>query len=387
MRRLIVALAVVSSIIVVAAPMANAQEAPEADSELLVTTDYPAVTAEAGDTVTFDLEIFAPTRREVDLTVLRVPEAWSTTLRGGGFVIDGITADPESPPRAELEVLVPLDAAPGPYELQLRAEGGGLRDVLDLRVTVADRPVGGVELTTDFASLRGRPTETFQYDLEVTNRSPEEITFAFDAEGPEGWNVTAGPATERRASTVTVAGGDTERVSVVANPLSDTPAGTYEIVVTATGGGESGSFVLLAEITGQPSIELVTENGRLNLTGSAGDAHETTILVVNDGTAPLEDVRLTADEPEGWTVSFAPEELVLVEAGQTVPVTLTVEPAGNAVAGDYALGVTARAGGDSADLAYRYTVETSRWWGAIGIAIIAAAFVLLFVVFRRFGRR
>lgn len=86
-------------------------------------------------------------------------------------------------------------------------------------------------------------------------------------------------------------------------------------------------------------------------------------------------------------MEFEPEQIASVGAGESVPVTVRIQPAGNAVAGDYAVGITASAGGETSDLAIRYTVETSRWWGALGIAVIVVAFVILFFVFRRFGRR
>lgn len=385
-RRLIAVAIVIIATLALLAPPAAGQERP-LPTRMQVVTDYPAVTVQSGDTITFDLEVVAPTRQPVELVVVDAPSDWELTLRGGGFVIDGVTADPADPPAAELEVAIPPTAAPQTYRFGVEGRNGTAVDRLDLSVTVADRPVGGIQLSTDFPTLRGRPADTFRYDLDITNQTPEEITFAFDGQGPEGWVVTAGPASEQRASTVTVAAGDSESVRVEADPPADTPAGTYDIVVNATGGGQSGSFTLTAEVTGQPSLELVTANGRLDLSGNPGSEIETTVLVVNDGSAPLEDVRLSADEPAEWTVEFEPEEIPQVPGGQSVPITIRIQPAGNAVAGDYALGVTARAGGESSDIAYRYSIETSLWWGAIGIVIILGAFVVLFAVFRRFGRR
>lgn len=379
--------ALFGAVLLTAASLASPAVAQDEPGGLQVTTDYPAVTVQAGDTVTLDLKVHAPDRREVTLDVTDAPEGWVTTLRGGGFVIDGVTTTPDSPPRVELEIVVPPDAGAEVHRVRLTARGGGESDDLDLSMRVTDRPIGGIVLTTDFASLRGRPSDTFRYDLQITNQTPQEETFAFVGTGPPGWTVTAGPASEQRASTVTVAPGDSESVRVEADPASITPAGTYEIVVTATGGGQTGSFTLTAEVTGQPSIEVVPIDGRLDLSGNAGDVAETTLVVVNDGSAPLEDVQLLADEPSEWTVEFEPEQLDSVSAGESEEVTVRIQPAGNAVAGDYAVGVTARAGGESAEIAYRFAVETSRWWGAVGIAVIVAAFVVLLVVFRRFGRR
>lgn len=379
--RLTVALAVLVLVGMLGSVPAHGQES------LQLTTDYPSVRVQAGNTVDLDLEITAPTAVPVSLEVAEAPGDWTLTFRGGGFVIGGVTATPELPPSVELEIDIPLETPPGDYVVTVAARTATAVAQLDLGIVVQDQPVGGVVLSTEFASLRGRPTDTFQYDLEVTNETPEEITFAFDATGPENWVVTAGPASEQRASTVTVAGGESESVRVEANPPSNAPAGTYDIEVTASGGGQTGSFTLQAEVTGQESIDLVPANGRVDMSGNAGDEASATLVVVNDGTSVLEDVSLTADEPEGWTVEFEPSEVPAVAAGESREVAMRVTPSSGAVAGDYVLGVTARGGGESAELAYRFAVETSRWWGAVGIVIIVAALVVLFVVFRRFGRR
>ena len=44
------------------------------------------VAVEAGERVTFDLEIVAGSPQSVALDVVQQPDGWTTTLRGGGFV-------------------------------------------------------------------------------------------------------------------------------------------------------------------------------------------------------------------------------------------------------------------------------------------------------------
>jgi uncharacterized membrane protein len=329
----------------------------------------------------------ATTRQEVALAVAEAPEGWQSVLRGGGFVIGGVTADPAEPPAVDLEVAVPTDAANGQHTVVVEATGPGGSDRLELVLEVASQPVGGIALETEFPTLRGGPDDTFRYDLQLTNQTPDEITLAFDAVGPEGWVLTAGPASEQQASTVTVAPGESESVTVEATPPGDVAAGSYPIEVRAVGDGLTGSLTVNAEVTGQGSLTLVTPGQRLDIDGEAGDTTSTPLLVVNDGAAPLADVTFSADPPEGWEVEFDPETLEAVAPGETQQVTARIQPSSDAVAGDYAIAVSARSGGESGDVAYRFTVETSRWWGAIGIGIVVVALGVLFVVFRVYGRR
>jgi uncharacterized membrane protein len=68
-------------------------------------------------------------------------------------------------------------------------------------------------------------------------------------------------------------------------------------------------------------------------------------------------------------------------------VTATIQPASNALAGDYDLTLSASAGGATDSLDIRTTVQTSALWGLVGLALIVLVLVGLAWVFRRYGRR
>ena len=44
-------------------------------------------------------------------------------MRGGGFVVHGVTTDPDTPPKATLELDVPADAAAGTYPITVTGQG------------------------------------------------------------------------------------------------------------------------------------------------------------------------------------------------------------------------------------------------------------------------
>ena len=122
---------------------------------------------------------------------------------------------------------------------------------LDLTVTVASQVDSGIALTADFPSLNGGPTDTFSYTLTLTNNTPAQQTFNFTGSGPEGWTVTASPAAESRANTVTVDGGGTSQIKVSATPPANIASGKYQIEVDVTGAnGATGKISLGAEVSG-----------------------------------------------------------------------------------------------------------------------------------------
>ncbi|HEY8451310.1 MAG: NEW3 domain-containing protein [Micromonosporaceae bacterium] len=356
-----------------AAPAAHAQT-------VTLTTPYPAVTVAPGDKVTFDVSVSSSPDQRLDLRV-DAPEGWETTLRGGGFVISSVFGDAD----VTLEVSIPPDAE-GRHQVTLIADGDGAASRLPLTLSVTGGAQGALALEAEFATLSGQATDTFDYTVTLRNALPGETTFALSVVGPPGWDVSAHPSAEQRATTVTVEGGGTATVNVTADPPDDVTAGTYPIVLTATGGGREASVELTAEVTGNVDMTLTTPDERLNADGTAGGQTRVPLVLVNNGSAPLAGVTFSASPPSGWEVTFEPET-VNVDARSSTTVNALITPSDDAVAGDYMVTLTAEVEGQRTSVDIRYTVETSRWWGLVGVLIIVAVAAGLWYVFRVYGRR
>jgi uncharacterized membrane protein len=259
---------------------------------------------------------------------------------------------------------------------------------MNLTVTVAKEVDSGIALTADFPSLTGGPTDTFAYTLTLTNNTPTQQTFNFTGSGPEGWTVTVSPSAEARANTVTVDAGGTSQIKVSATPPAQVAAGKYPIEVDVAGAnGASGKIQLGAQVTGTPTLDAATSDGRLNLSGHSNHVTKKTIVVSNTGTGDLTNVSFSATPPSGWQVKFDPTSVPTIAAGQKSEVVAEITPAKDAIAGDYAATVNVNAGSSSKALDLRYTVKTSRSWGLIGLLVIVAAGGLMFGVIHRLGRR
>ena len=111
------------------------------------------------------------------------------------------------------------------------------------------------------------------------------------------------------------------------------------------------------------------------------------LVVTNDGSAPAEDVELSASPPSDWKIEFEPKKVAALDAGQTLAVQALLTPSSKAVAGDYMTSFRANAKGDSTSADYRVQVTTSTLWGIVGIAIIAIALLVVVGAVARFGRR
>ena len=379
LRTVVVACAVVA-LLLWSAPL-SAQPA------LLLSTPYPDVVVEAGTAVTFPLEVTAGSPRRVALDVGQVPRGWTATLRGGGFVVDGVFAEADQPATVDLELDVPVDAGKGTHTVVVTATAAGLASRLPLRLRIADEVAGAVTMAADFPQLQGAADSTFSFDLTLENDTPRELRFSLEAAGPEGWTVTARPSGETQAATAIVEGGGSTTITVEADPPDDAQAGAYPLQVTASAGAQTVTTELEAEITGSFALTLTTPDERLNAAVTAGQATPVQLLVRNDGASPLVDVGLQSTPPAEWEVTFEPERIDQIPPGETAQVTAHITPSADAVAGDYLVNLSAQGGDASDDMELRATVETSAAWGAIGIGLIVVAFAGLGAVFRRYGRR
>lgn len=350
-------------------------------------TDYPGVAVGPGEVTTFALDVTSDRRERVDLAVVEAPPGWGTTLRGGGLEVSTVYTDPGSPPTVELEVRVPADATPGGYRVVVQGTTGGQRQGLVVNLNVAENVAGAFELTSEFSTLRGKASDTFSFNLTLRNSSARAATFGLAATGPEGWTVDARPSASTQATTVNVEAGGTAAVTVTADPPEAVEAGSYTIAVQTTGAGRTLDAELTAEVVGSFTMTFNTANERLNARGRAGGTTSVTLVVGNDGSAPLEAVTFSATPPSGWEVTFEPTTIDRLPPGGTANVTARIRPGGNAVAGDYDVTLTASSAGTTEDLAIRFAVGTSGLLGFLGIMIIVLAVAALLWVFRRYGRR
>lgn len=364
--------------------------AVSAADALSITTPYPDVAVSPGSKVSFDLTVKSSVQREVKLSVGRVPSGWTATLHGGGYVVDGVTADPAAspPPSVRLDVDVPADASAGTTPITVTASSGGLTATLDLSVRVNTEASGQVTMTTDFPVLKGPASSAFNFSLTLSNDTAQDLTFSFTAQGPDGWDVSAKPASQSQAASTTVTAGGTATINVTASPSSDAAAGDYPITVTATAGSRSVIAQLGVSVTGSYKMSLTTPDQRLNASGQAGSAINRTLEIDNQGSAPLQNVKLVATAPSGWKVTFDPSDTIAnVDPNGNAQVTAVITPSGDAIAGDYVVTFHASTVQASASQDIRVTVETSLVWALVGIGLIGLVLIGLGWVFRRYGRR
>jgi uncharacterized repeat protein (TIGR01451 family) len=366
-----------------------AAASPANAASLQLTTPYPGIAVQPGSTASFTITVKTPVAERVSLAVSGVPTGWTAVLHGGGLEIRSVWVDPSTTaPAIGLDVSIPSGASEGTTTIAVTASAGGATATLPLQIVIAQQAGGTVELTTDFPDLKGSSTATFPFTLDLHNNTPNQLVFTLQATGPAGWTVTAVPAGQSQAASLTVPAGSSSSVDVSATPPSNVQAGSYQLNVQAVGpGGRNAQKQLTVEITGKVSMSLTTPDQVLSTQATAGDTKSFIVLVENNGTAPLTNVSLSATAPSGWHVTFDPTSVTSVAPGQNANVTAKIQPSGDAISGDYDITMQASTTDASQSMDVRVTVETSPLWGVVGAVLIIAAIGGLYGVFRRFGRR
>ncbi len=357
---------------------------------LTITTPYPAVSIAPGSKASFDITVTTDQVARVDLALTGVPDGWTATLTGGGYVVNAVQADPKTPPTVRLDVKVPVAAQGGSSRITITATSGSLRDELPIDVAVNAATAGDVTMTTDFPSLQGPSSTTFTFNLTLKNDTAQDLTFGLNAQGPTGWTVSAKPSSQSQAATFQVNAAETAGITVTADPPADVAEGNYPISVTATAGDKSVGGSLEVQITGDFRMTLTTPDGRLNANGPAGGTITRTLTIQNTGTAALTNVTMSESVPSGWKVTYDPAgPIASIAGGASQQVTALIVPAGNAIAGDYVttFHVNATGSSTSASTDIRVTIETPLNWLLVGGGIILLVLIGLGWVFARYGRR
>ncbi len=382
----------VSFLLILVAVAANAADPPASGiAGLFITTKYPALTVRAGETTTIDLSVrnFRLPPQLLTLTVPQTADGWKATILGGGQPVAAVEVAPDSEERLQLRLDPPAGIGRGEYRFTVEAKNTQYDDKLPIIVTIGEEVPAKLKLSTNFPALRGTATTSFKYKLSVTNDSGRDATINFSGDAPKNFQIGFTEAYgSQQLTSIPIEAGKSKDVEAALTIPRDTPAGDYKLALRAKTEAASADLPVSLTIVGQPRLAVSGEGGRLSGEAYAGQAGQLTVVLRNDGSEAARDIELNATTPEGWKSSFDPKQVAQLGAGATQDVKVTLTPSERAIAGDYQTTIRASAAGGLSESAnFRITVLTSTLWGAVAIAIIAIALLVVVFAVARFGRR
>lgn len=357
---------------------------------LALYTPYPSQSVRLGETVNLPITLkgYNLPPQTVQVRVAELAQGWKASLLGGGRVVSSVYVLPDGEQSLSLRLEPPPNVRPGTYRFRLLAEGSGVRAELPLTLTLGQVLPKRLSLETELPVLKGTPTAGFRYRVTLKNESDQDLLANLEADAPENFRVSFSTAFGgQEVNSLPLKAGESKDLEVQVTPPRQVEAKVYAVTLRALAGETKAELVVNLDITGQVELSLTTPEGRLSGRAYAGRENPIKLVVKNTGSAPAENLELSASEPSGWEVKFEPDKLEKLAPGAESEVTAKIKPSPRAVAGDYMLTLRASAGSAQASADYRVTVQTSTLWGLIGVALIAVAVGAVGFAVSRFGRR
>ena len=354
-------------------------------------TDYPGMTAKAGENVMVNLEFDnSGAGCDAALSVQSMPEGWDGYISGGGNRISQIhVPSGTNTATASFQVEIPADTADGTYQVVLAARASdSVNDTLTLTLDVNELEVSQGDISSEYQLQEGTAGTSFSFNGTLINNSAQEQSYSLSAEAPDGWQVSFKPSGETtQVASIQLEPGASQGLTIGVTPPNNVAAGEYTIACSAISGNEKLSMDLSVTVTEKYDLLLSTPDGRLSFDARANAESDVTLSVTNNSNVAIQNVNLTSTSPTDWNVSFDTPTIEQIDAGATVEVTAHVTPSKQALTGDYVVTMSAGSSQVSDSAEFRVAVKTSMVWGVVAVAVIAALLAGIGSMFRRYGRR
>ena len=377
--------------LIVVSACAEDTAAASGPARIELSTQYPAMVAKAGDSLTFDLDIDNQSgmSQDVKLSIESIPEAWEGSFSASNKQVSVVhVKDAAANTNVDFALDIPLEAADGDYTVKLKAQGEGFSDAMEIVISVNAEKMGESSFEAEYPSQEGSAKTAFTFNATLINNTLSAQSYAFSSNAPTGWTVSFMPAGETtKVAALDVEARTTQGVDISVTPPENVEAGTYDIACTATSASESMPIDLSVTINGTYDLTLSTPSGRLSFDAYANQESPVQLTLTNNGNTDLTNVNLTSSAPTNWNVRFAKETIELIEAGATVETTAYVTPGEEAMSGDYVTSLSAKNSETSDSVEFRVSVKTETKWGFVGIGIIVVLAVVIVAVMRKYGRR
>lgn len=392
-------------------PRATRTPAPNTGPIFGLFTPFAEQVRAIDDDLTLDLTCKSSEPVVARLEVVEAPPGWTTTIMGTGLVIGAVFAGPDGDGHARLLLERPPDVQLGHYRFLLRATAGDRVSELPINIELRDKPSDALSLTAGFTTLSGRRMQFLRYNLTLRNEGEQTARISLTVEAPPDLETELMIKGEQVKYTVLDPGATTV-VNMVVRPAIDCVAGEHTVLVRAFAGSAEAQHAMTIKVHGEPLLSLtgpsamlpgggeaaraeefsvpISAGGRtsgdvrrsltqrsgglLVAQAHAGSPAEFEIKVRNGGSMAANNVRLSATQPSGWSVTFDPEVIETLNVGQELSVRTTIRPSPGAIVGDYLVTLIARAEGSDEDtIGFRITVPHVTLWRWAGVAATALA--------------
>lgn len=134
-------------------------------------------------------------------------------------------------------------------------------------------------------------------------------------------------------------------------------------------------------------LNLIPGRGDYRNEISAGKENTFFLEVRNIGTGDITDIKLSATQPEGWTIEFTPDVIGFLGPNSVQTVNVVIIPASNVSQDSYPLTVIAEASQIRKSQVFYLTVTSASFWIWIGAGVAAAVIIAFVIIYLRLNRQ
>ncbi len=236
-------------------------------------------------------------------------------------------------------------------------------------------------------NIEAMASQDNRFFLEIRNTGTKPITnLRLSSEEPEGWTIEIKPAEIDYLSS-----GSLETIDVNIKPIGEATQGGYYVTFTAESSEIRKGQSFWVRVKLELELTLLLRNSQhdyyYNNEATAGQDNKFFLEVRNTGTKSITNIRLSAEEPEGWIIEFKPAEISYLSSGSVETVDVNIKPVSKAIKEGYQVTFIAEANEIRKGQSFWVTVKPAQFWIWIWIVagvVVVAGFVFIFL---RFGRQ
>jgi len=362
---------------------------------LNVECKFPAKVVYAGSNVSFDLSVHYNGPPEIfNLTFLNLPEKWSAKYIHNGDEILKLYLKNGDEVDFKVSINVPMDAEPGDYQLRFQIVSSRISRIIDLsiRVVKSFSIKREVCLQVDYPSIDVEVGMRAYFTLTVKNLGNiDETIYLSMVNGSSDWGASF-KVSGKTIHGLLIPAGVSRNVVLELSPPAYPKLGKYNFTILAStaDGTVYDKVNLTLNVYGGYRLNIYfPEFPLLYFKMNSGESKSFKVTVENTGYLNVTGLYLSFDLPSGdWNVEVTPKKLIFLPPGSSVDFTVKIYASTIVSAGDYFVTVKAvsnEVSSSSKDI--RVTITKPVEWGYFGLALAGIAIVIVFIVFRKLGRR
>ncbi|CAB49693.1 COG1470 family protein [Pyrococcus abyssi] len=290
-----------------------------------------------------------------------------------------------------------VEIKPGEYNVNISKEGYeqkkesiklGDGETKEIKITLTRKAYYfTVDTKSDIYPIFLGSPSSFSINIENLGKNDDE--YKLELVGfPENWNYifTESPESKLEITRVKVKAGESRTVYLQVYPSLNAMPGDYNVtIIVKSSSGLTRKVPIKIKLTGFYNMDVRLMNYRLTIT--AGEEKGTSINIWNFGNAPLTNIKITVNGPQGWEIRVDKSLIPSLPPKGNVNVPITIKVPEGTTAGDYRIRISVKSDQAEWSDTLRVVVKQRSTSTYIGVLILVLAFGLVIFMMRRLGRR